>query len=286
MTKMLEIAWLALQERVSSRTLCRQPEPSAAMDDGTSVHAFHDAGTDDGPLIGVYEFNARAIHALTAKDATVVDLGCGSGRFLAHLARRRTDLKFIGFDLSPAMIAVGQEMLRSEGLADRVRLRTVYMTTFENDIDDAVDLVTSIFSLHHLPTVEHLDACVSELAKLRRRSGAAVWIFDHARPRSISTASSFPEIFTPEAPQTFRLDSSNSLQASWSFAELRVALATQLDGIQSRAARLLPVYQAHWLENSRGGPFETTWNRSKCLSNGAIRDAKMLARLLGPLPGW
>jgi len=50
--------------------------------------------------------------------ARVIDLGCGTGRHVVHLARRGFDV--VGVDLSPFMLEVAREKLRREGLDARL----------------------------------------------------------------------------------------------------------------------------------------------------------------------
>jgi len=258
------------------------------MTDEASVRAFHKAGNAQGPLLGIYHFNARAIHALAPRGGIILDLGSGSGRFLAYLAHRRPDLRLIGLDLSPEMVALGNEMLRAEGLSDRAELREGDMTTFANALSPSPDLVSSIFSLHHLPTDANLRACANEMGKIvRATAGAAIWVFDHARPRREDTAVRFPEVFTPATSTAFKIDSSNSLRASWSFDELREALRAGVDAtMQCALARILPLYQIHWYRGTRTPGDAALWRAAVDLPAQAAADSRDLAKLLKPVPGW
>lgn len=258
------------------------------MTEEASVRAFHEAGNEQGPLLAIYHFNARAIHALAPHRSTILDLGSGSGRFLAYLAHRRPDLRLIGLDLSREMVALGNEMLRAEGLSDRAELREGDMTTFADKFSSSPDLVSSIFSLHHLPTAAHLRACASEMGKIvRTPTSAAIWVFDHARPRREDTAVRFPEVFTPAASRAFKTDSSNSLKASWSFDELKEALRAGVGAtMQGALARLLPLYQIHWHRGARTGGGTALWKAPADLPAQAATDSRNLAKLLKPVPGW
>lgn len=239
---------MLLNEALSSPRLERRPEPTTEMDDMSNVIAFHDQGAATGPLLPVYHFNALATSRLVRRGGSVVDLGSGSGQYLAYLAQRRPDLRIIGFDLSKNMVAFGRHFLKEVGLSDRVELRMGDMTNISEMLGEPVDLVSSVFSLHHLPSTHHLAACLGEVRKLRDQSGAAIWIFDHARPRHARTPAIFPEVFTPDSPPEFKLDSRNSLIASWSFGELARALdAAGFQGMEHHIARWLRLYQVHSL---------------------------------------
>jgi hypothetical protein len=141
-----------------------------------------------------------------------------------------------------------------------------------------VDIVSSVFALHHLETPSDLAACLGEVSKFVA-SGAFLWLFDHVRPRRQQTAVDFPEVFTPNAEETFCQDSSNSLKASWSYDELSAALrASGLVGVNSAKARLLPFYQIHWLTAARQ-PEDAEWVVTDDLSRQAQAEAQKFARL-------
>ncbi len=78
----------------------------------------------------------------------ILDIGCGPGRLLVELARRFPDARLTGVDLDPAMLAAARERLMAEGLDDRVELLVADAVSLPLP-DDAFDLVTSSFSLHH-----------------------------------------------------------------------------------------------------------------------------------------
>jgi ubiquinone/menaquinone biosynthesis C-methylase UbiE len=286
MKRSIGAAWLALIEALSKPTLQRVAEPTSEMNDTQSVEAFHAQGSDEGALLGVYHFNARAIHALAPEGSTVLDLGCGSGQCLRYIAQRRPDLQFIGLDLSPNMVSAGNAMLRKEGLSDRVTLQVGDMTSFAAQAPAGVGVVTSIFSLHHLPTLQHLHMCLKEVQRLRKERGIGLWIFDHARPRRASTALTFPAVFTPNASQAFNNDSTNSLIASWSFDELSKATGELVErDIHSSLARHLPLYQTHWLAALSAKPCPAAaFLAPPNIAKASLRDANALRKLFSDLP--
>jgi len=246
MPKVPMLLTMLVRESFSRSRLERRPEPTALMEDSGSVEAFHEQGSAEGPLLPVYHFNALGTSRLVPEGGTVVDLGSGSGQYLAYLAERRPDIRIVGVDLSQAMVALGRRFLERRRLADRVDLRVGDMTDFAAGVPERTDLVSTIFALHHLPTEHHVRACLAQVAAVRDRNGCAVWIFDHARPRHPRTPEVFPRIFTPDAPAAFNADSRNSLIASFSFAELSGLVdASGIGPAEHHLARWMKLYQVH-----------------------------------------
>jgi len=249
-----------------------------------SVASFHGEGAMGGALVPVYHFNALATSRLIARGGTLVDLGSGSGQYLAYLALRRPDLRIIGLDLSQEMVATGNRYLAELGLSDRVEIRVGDMTDFKSQLPARVSAVSSVFALHHLPTDDHLRRCLQGIAHVQHAHGCAVWLFDHTRPRHPKTAQLFPELFTPNASPTFRRDSTNSLIAAFSFSELSEELGAVLEGpwqhVQSKGLRL---YQAHWLAGR--GPLggRDLWHDA-LLSTQASRQFRQLRGILRRVP--
>ena len=99
----------------------------------------------------IHQFNALAISRLLPEGGTLLDLGCGSGRMLARLARGRPDARIIGLDLSEPMLETGRELLERDGLTDRVELRRGDITTFDAEVPEQPDVISCNFALHHLP---------------------------------------------------------------------------------------------------------------------------------------
>ena len=239
-----ELAWRGVPA-------ARVPEPEQVMADPESADALHLDG--DRALEPIYELSARAVHALTPAGGVVIDLGCGSGRALLHLARRRPDLRIIGIDLSTAMLELGRQEIAAAGVGDRVELVLGDMTDLEAIAPPGrVDLVCSLFSMHHLPDAAALAACSEQIGALRRDRGCGMWIFDHARPRAPGTAARFAALFNGEVSGRFRERSCDSVRAAWSFEEL--SLATASSGGVHELSRFLRLYQAHWAPPLGGTP--------------------------------
>ena len=251
-----------------------------------SVDAFHAEGSATGGLAAMYRLNARAVSGFLPSGGAVVDLGSGSAQLLIHLARCRPDIRITGFDLSDAMVELGTRAIEDAGLGGRLNLELGDMTTLGDLVPAPVDVVTSVFSLHHLPAPEDLRRCLEGITQIRHRTGCGVWIFDHSRPRHPRTAAELPGIFTPDASPAFQCDSRNSLIAAWSFDELAGALDKAAMGAfrHVKSSLRLP-WQAHWLEpvGRSAGNGEPVW-RGEPLSPRAARDFRGLRLVLWRVP--
>ena len=277
MARIAKILRLVLREALLPRDLYERVPEQSVMRSPESIAGFDAAGQVS--LLPIYHFNARAIAALAKRNSHVLDLGSGSGRFLAYLAQHRPDLRITGVDLSEDMIHVGQEMLARSGLASRVRLRCGDMRNLSDFISDPADLVSSVFALHHLDTPADLAVCLDAVSRIVA-AGSSLWIFDHVRPRRQRTAVEFPSVFTPNAEDAFCRDSSNSLGAAWSYDELATALRVSgLAGASSVKARLMPLYQSHWIAALRQNGDDAEWVNGKDLPPKARSEARQFERL-------
>ncbi|MBA4388867.1 MAG: hypothetical protein C0404_12865, partial [Verrucomicrobia bacterium] len=196
------------------------------------------------------------------------------------------DVRMIGIDLSDEMIRIGRESIRECGLADRVELRTGDIRKVGTLSLPPVDAINSIYTLHHLPLLEDLRACIAGIACLRRRTGCAVWVFDHCLPRNPLTAEAFPKIATPDAPTEFQNDSSNSLKASFPYDVLSSEFDDADIGRFSHVrSRLLRVFQAHWLEPAPGpAPSCAGLWQNLHIPAEILRQTRMLRHLFPTLP--
>src|SRR5262245_37222125 len=98
----------------------RIPEPHLVMDLPEAVEAWDKGSDHGGPLVPLYHFNVLAISRMLPPNSCVVDLACGSGRFLVHLATGRPDIKCIGIELSPGMLELAERNVRGAGVQNRV----------------------------------------------------------------------------------------------------------------------------------------------------------------------
>lgn len=250
------IRLLAL-EYFSRDTLQRAPEPTLVMDAASHVEAFDQVGQET--LTPLYHFNALAMSRLLPKGGRLLDLGSGSGRLLAYLAKGRPDVEIIGLELSAPMVEVGNKHFKEAGIYPQVRLEIGDMTRLVDRKLDRIDVISINLALEHLPDFSAVQFLMDQIKQLIDRWGCGFWLFNHSRPKTQAAAQLFPEVFTPDAPQSFREDSRNSLIASWRLPELMPVMHSTLGkDVQGRVSRLLPYYLVFWLESLRR-PAEGLW---------------------------
>ena len=111
--------------------------------DATEIPRVYDKGRDHGPQLLDLWMNAVASHIENTSIHTILDLGCGTGRFSEALAARfNSDV--IGIDPSKKML----EQARSKQLDSRVRYEPGSGEGIPLD-DSSVDLIFMSMIFHH-----------------------------------------------------------------------------------------------------------------------------------------
>ncbi len=216
------------------------------MDEPQAAAAFDRAGSGDGPLVAQYELCARGMSHLLPAGGTVVDLGSGSGRFLAYFAKRRPDAQVVGVELSGPMAELGERMLFEEGLGERVRLIQADMTACE----DAVPGAGGSAQLHARAAPAALRGRAAAGAGAdrgdpRAQTGCAVWIWDLVRLADDAAIRQWMAQ-APDSDPLFHRDALASEAAAWTHDELTEALAEAgLDDLHHGISRP-PLLQVHW----------------------------------------
>jgi SAM-dependent methyltransferase len=235
---------IVVREAVTRGVRQREPEPMV-MDEPEGVAEYDEAGA--ALQVPVHHFNALAISGLLPEGGTVLDLGCGSGRLLARLARGRPDARVVGLDLSEPMLETGRRLLAQEGLADRVELRRGDITAFDAELPDQLDLVSCNFALHQLPSEELTYRCLEAICRARERTGCGVYIFDFARLRNSRSWPAMMSLLVHPGRVVWD-DSIASERAAFTFAELADLLQRAgLEDLRHVRARPLGQYQVHWV---------------------------------------
>ena len=248
------------------------------MDDPESVAQFHAGGASNPGQQAVYDFSARALDALLPQDARLLDLGVGSGRALSALLRRRPDIHATAVDLAPNMLATAQELFVAERLDNRVELVEADITALPERLVTADwNGLSCVWTLHQLPDYDILRAAMRQIAAQRRKSGAAVWIFDFQRLNDPSALAALVPCVDPSMAPVLRKDALASEAAGFTYAELKAELtAAGLDNMRSGYARPMPYLQAHWVPAKNANLDDRSQIQGGPLRGRSRRDAALL----------
>jgi SAM-dependent methyltransferase len=85
------------------------------------------------------------VEAQLEEGCDVADVGTGAGRALITLATRYPNSRFVGFDISPAQVALAEAAITDAGVGDRVRVERVDASA---GLPGEYDLITTFDVIH------------------------------------------------------------------------------------------------------------------------------------------
>lgn len=94
-------------------------------------------------------------------DTTVLDIGCGVGRWSRRLARRGAVVT--GIDLSPTMVAEARRRAHADGVGERCDFRVADVTRL--DLQKRFSLVLGVTVLQHILAAAEMESAVQCLAR-------------------------------------------------------------------------------------------------------------------------
>lgn len=125
------------------------------------THARHSEHPDD-PVATVLD----ALELTGTED--LADIGCGDGRFLAHLAEHGHHGRLVGLDISTAMVTVAGAVPGVEGVVGDAEALPF--------ADDEFDIVTARHMLYHVPDP---NQALRELRRITRGGGRVAVSVNH-----------------------------------------------------------------------------------------------------------
>jgi SAM-dependent methyltransferase len=133
-------------------------DPVTVNSFGDEWQAFHQFDEAEMMKLGDEYFDIIT-PAMVNPSTTVLEVGCGSGRFLKYLSRKAGFL--VGVDPSHAVFASDKLLGKNE--------KVMLVKASANDLpfaDESFDFVYSIGVLHHIPdTFKAMQACVDKVKK-------------------------------------------------------------------------------------------------------------------------
>ncbi|MFE7313903.1 class I SAM-dependent methyltransferase [Streptomyces sp. NPDC057555] len=116
-----------------------------------------------------YDLPRTVVELLRHTHGTVVDVGCGNGKFIARLRQDRPDLRLLGLDVSPGILA---DVPGAVAVADAVRLPLP---------SSSVDAALALHMLYH---VEDIPAAIGELSRVVKPGGRVIVSTNSERDKS------------------------------------------------------------------------------------------------------
>lgn len=116
-------------------------------------------------ILGGFDINAAVLEAVGTPDVAL-DLGCGTGELLRHLARKAA--RVIGVDYSQEMLAEARRQCLLAGMDPDLRLGAIEHLPVG---DAEADLAVVSLALHHLPDPE---GGIRDVARVVRPGGSLI----------------------------------------------------------------------------------------------------------------
>ena len=147
--------------------------------------------------------------------AHVLDVGCGAGYALAHLAERFPKVTCVGVDNEPYSIELANRLIAERGLTSRCEARLMGAERLAED--GAYDVATSFLVIHEIDPKEK-PAAFAAVARALKPGGSFV-IFDETYPTTDAELRTMPSRFAALA-QWFELTWGNRVNTQPELAEL------------------------------------------------------------------
>lgn len=193
----------------------RIPEPDL-MDDAEQATAYADADFSEPHEVFVKLFIS---HFPDFSGHEIIDLGCGTADVIIRFARAFPSIKIFGVDGAQAMLNIGAQDVKRNGLEHNIKLKKCKLP--DSDLSFMkYDAVISNSLLHHLSNPSILWNTV----KLCAKPGAPVFIMDLLRPDNVESAKGLLQRYAADASPILQKDFFNSLLAAYSLNEIREQL--------------------------------------------------------------
>jgi ubiquinone/menaquinone biosynthesis C-methylase UbiE len=127
------------------------------------------------------------------RDLRLLDIACGTGRFLEFVKQNHPDLKCTGSDLSPYYLKVARERLSSATFMDFVEANAESLPLS----DSYFDVITCIYLFHELPRRVRSNV-IREMHRLLKPGGLLIWvdsIQNGDKPEFEASLKLFPESY-------------------------------------------------------------------------------------------
>lgn len=276
-----------LSEHLFRADFERQPEPDLVMDRDDQVAGYVEAGDENGGMYVVHLFHAAHITQTIEGTRRVLDLACGPATQLLLTAQYHPDTEFVGVDLSAGMLDAARARARELGL-NNVTFREMDITDLSGILPGEFETVTSTMALHHLPSLDHLTRCFTQIASVLPEAGK-VYLGDLLRLKRRRTVEFMAANSADNQPKVFNDDFRNSMLAAFTkqdFETLRRRYLPQCKAYSARPLTLFNVIKTESLPLSatRKAMFVAARDRLSPRLRSDLDDLRMFFRLGGLMP--
>jgi len=111
---------------------------------------------------------------------TVLDIGCGNGRFGEFLLRHFPNADYTGIDFSPELLKFAEEKFKSKKLSGKFIHSDILDTKWAGGLKKKFDLITLFGVIHHIAGFENRKRLIKNISELLNRKGQlviTVWQF-------------------------------------------------------------------------------------------------------------
>ncbi|MEU5975953.1 class I SAM-dependent methyltransferase [Streptomyces sp. NPDC047315] len=225
-----------------------------------------------------YDLPAMVTDLLRDVRGTVVDVGCGNGRFLARLAQERPDLDLLGLDVSPGIL---KGLPQPVAVADAVRLplRT-----------ESADAALALHMLYH---VADIPSAVAELRRVLTGGGLLIASTNGARDKAeldrLWRRAAGDVLGVDEGPERLSLSARFSLEKApdllrTAFSDVTVVELPGTIRVTTPDPVIAHMNSYRAWAGQQGVPFETTVERARHIVADRIdRDGAFEITCLGGL---
>lgn len=112
--------------------------------------------------------------------AMVMDMATGTGDLAIAMARRMSDVRILGVDLSEEMLAVARQKIEREGLKDRIEVRKGDAENLAFVDSETMDAATVAFGVRNF---ENLEKGLAEIYRTLRPGGKLI-VLEFSIPRN------------------------------------------------------------------------------------------------------